>query len=105
MKGPGFVLFLLILIFAIACGITLIFFPGYAYVVFHQIVNHSALTTSLALNFGAFGGWLWFKRTKLAYFCGLCGWLAAFQHDLSRAVSDGLHVLNFWLEALKASLF
>jgi len=105
MKGPGFFLFLFLVIFASACGLSLLFFPQYAYVVFHQIVGHPALATSLGLNIGALFSWLWFKKTKLAYFCGFGGWLAAFQHYIINIASNGIHVLNFWLEALKANLF
>jgi len=103
MKGPSFLFFASISVFVLACGTCLIFFPEYAYVIFHQIVSHSALATSLGLNVGALFGWLWFKRTKLAYFCGFGGWLAAFQHDIARAVSAGLHVISFWFETIKAS--
>lgn len=105
MRGPGFFLFLFIVIFAMACGVSLVLFPRYAYVVFHQIVAHSSLVLSLGLNVGALFSWLCFKRTKLAYFCGFGGWLAAFQHDLSGFASEGLHVLGFWIEALKVHLF
>ena len=105
MKGPRFFLFLFVIVIAMACGVSLVFFPQYAYVVFHQIVAHSALATSLGLNIGAFFSWLWFKRTKLAYFCGFGGWLAAFQHDFFQMASNGLHILDFWLQALKANLF